>query len=77
MIHGLSWRARVILGRGFVASMKRVDPGSTTRRATVLSLRRGLKIESPKTREGPRVIIFLPWLENHGGGFATAMVQLK
>ena len=67
----------MIRGRVFVASMKRVDSGSTTRRATVHFLRSGLKIESPKTREGPRVIIFLPWLENHGGGFATAMVQLK
>ena len=56
--------------------MEQVDSGSTTRRATVHSLRSGLKIESPKAREGPRVIIFRPWLENHGGSVATAIVQL-
>ena len=56
--------------------VKRVDSGSTTRRATVHSLRSGLKIESLKTREGPRVIIFRPWLEKHGSSDATAMVQL-
>ena len=40
------------------------------------SLRGGLKIESPKTREGPRVIIFRPWLEKHGSSDAAAMVHL-
>jgi hypothetical protein len=53
-----------------------MDSGSTTRRATVHSLWSGLKIESPKTREGPRVIIFRPWLEKHGSSDAAAMVQL-
>ena len=61
----------------FATSLQRVDSGPTTRRATVHSLRSGLKIESPKTREGPRVIIFRPWLEKHGSSDATAMVQLK
>ena len=57
--------------------MQRVDSGSTTRRATVHSLWSGLKIESPKTREGPRVMIFRPWLEKHGSSDAAAMVQLR
>ena len=59
----------------FATRAERMDPGSTTRRATVHSLRSGLKIESPKTREGPHVIIFRSWLEKRGGGVATAMVQ--
>ena len=45
----------------FATRAERMDPGSTTRRATVHSLRSGLKIESPKTREGPHVIIFRSW----------------
>ena len=60
----------------FATRAERADPGSTTRRATVHSLRSGLKIESPKAREGPCVIIFRPWLENHRGSVATAIVQL-
>jgi hypothetical protein len=61
----------------FATSLQRVDSGPTTRRATVHSLRSGLKIESPKTREGPCVIIFRPWLEKHGSSDATEKVQLK
>jgi len=62
--------------QGFVTSIERMDSGSTTRRATVHSLWSGLKIEYPKAREVPRVIIFRPCLENRGGSVATAMVQL-
>ena len=77
---GLNLRPEALIAscdRGFATSLQRVDSGPTTRRATVHSLRSGLKIESPKTREGPRVIIFRPWLEKHGSSDATAMVQLK
>jgi hypothetical protein len=76
---GLNLRPEALIAscdRGFATSLQRVDSGPTTRRATVHSLRSGLKIESPKTREGPRVIIFRPWLEKHGSSDAAAMVQL-
>ncbi len=76
---GLNLRPEALIAscdRGFATSLQRVDSGPTTRRATVHSLRSGLKKESPKTREGPRVIIFRPWLEKHGSSDATAMVQL-
>ena len=78
-IPGLNLRPEALIAscdRGFATRLQRVDSGSTTRRATVHSLRSGLKIESLKTREGPRVIIFRPWLEKHGSSDATAMVQL-
>ena len=68
---------RGIMYLGFLTGIERVDSGSTTRRATVHFLWSGLKIESPKTREGPRVIIFRPWLENRGGSDSTAKVQLQ
>ena len=79
-IPGLNMRPEALIAfcdQGLATSLQRVDSGSTTRRATVHSLWSGLKIESPKAREGPRVIIFRPWLENRGGSDSTAKVQLQ
>ena len=63
-------------GPPLILSMGKVDAGSTTRRATVHSPRGGLKIESPKARDGPRVIIFRSRLENRGNSQTAVMVRL-